>query len=62
MPTVLPERSLPEPEPDRDPGWRDVLFAGAVLLSALALLAGNTYPPLAGYALNRSPTELQLSP
>lgn len=66
MPTVLPERPReprrePSPEP-RDPGIRDVMVAGVLLLMVLGLLCEQRLPPTPGYSLAPGPNEIQLSP
>lgn len=63
MPTFLPERRPIEPHPEnRDPGFRDVMCAAAVLLMVLGLLCEQRLPPTPGYSLAQTPSELQLSP
>jgi hypothetical protein len=59
MPTDLPPRRAPETP---DPGFRDVMIAGACLLAALGLVCEKFYPPTPGYSLARSIDDIQLSP
>jgi hypothetical protein len=63
MPTLLPKRRPPEPHPEnRDPGFRDLVCAGAFLLMVLGLLCEQRLPPTPGYSLAQTPNEIQLSP
>ena len=61
MPTLLPLRSDPPP-PDRDPGLRDVMTAGAALIGVLGLLCEQWLGPTPGYSLSLMTGGLQLSP
>jgi hypothetical protein len=61
MPTSLPNRQSKSAE-TRDPGWRDVMIAGAILLSVLCLVCEHTLGPTSGYSLVDTPGQLQLSP
>ena len=61
MPTSLPSRQ-PNPIETRDPGWRNVMIAGAILLSVLCLICEQSLGPTSGYSLVDTPGELQLSP
>jgi hypothetical protein len=63
MPTSLPPRR-PEEAPDGtpDPGFRNVMIAGACLLAVLGLTCEKFYPPTPGYSLARSTDDIQLSP
>jgi hypothetical protein len=59
MPTNLPPRHAPEAP---DPGYRNVMIAGACLLAVLGLICEKFYPPTPGYSLARSSADIQLSP
>ena len=61
MPTLLPSRQS-RPGETRDPGWRNVMIAGAVLLSVLCLICEQSLGPTSGYSLVTTQGELQLSP
>lgn len=61
MPTSLPCRQS-KPVETHDLGWRNVMIAGAVLLSVLCLICEQTLGPTNGYSLVDTPGQLQLSP
>ena len=61
MPTSLPFRRS-KPGETRDPGWRNVMIAGAILLSVLCLVCEQSLGPTSGYSLVDTPGQLQLSP
>lgn len=61
MPTILPPRR-PHPYPDLEPQTIALMFASLMLLSVLALVCHKFYPPLPGYSLAASSSDLQLSP
>jgi hypothetical protein len=59
MPTDLPPR---RPAEEPDPGYRNVMIAGACLLAVLGLVREKFYPAAPGYSLARSSDDIQLSP